>query len=152
MNDREILRLLRRKKFAVLVQWKQELESKFPLYLDAGTRLPPRLLFRSFDEVVGRLKRPETGRRTRMFTLAGNLPEDGLPPLERYLEVFLTGEQVLGDFIIEAAESGSEPFWEAFVAFQSALYAAFHEIIRRELALYRTAAGATVRGGGSAVL
>ncbi len=155
MNDREILRQLRRKKFAVLVQWKQELEIKFPLHVDEKARLPPRLLFRSFDEVVCRLKRGEYDtRRSRIFALAGDLTSGSLPPIDRYLEVFLTGEQVLGDFVVDAAERGPDSCCDVLLAFQNALYEVFHEIIRREIAVYRAAAsagaGAAVRGANRA--
>ncbi|MCH8474572.1 MAG: hypothetical protein LAT55_05020 [Opitutales bacterium] len=97
---REILQHLRKKKFRLLSLWKERLEKSFPLDQYEGQRPPPALLFRSLEECIRQLRKDQEPE-----------PEDPpSPPIlsegegscdpKMLLEIYLAGEEILGEFVL----------------------------------------------------
>ncbi len=148
----QILALIKRRKFAVLSQWKSEIEDRYPFYHGQRPKLRPALLFRTFDSVLRQLKHPESGSELPSMPLLDQMALHTVPPLHWYAEVFLIGEEVMGEFFLSNLTCTRNEFSETLARFQNSLYIAFHRIIQKELQAWHLAIespGARKSGSGA---
>jgi hypothetical protein len=97
---RDMLRFLQKRKFRLVTRWKLALKSNIAR-VPAPHPFPFNLIFRAFDEVLHLLKVEDlefaAPPSTDSFLAALNGEE--LPAADHYMELFLSGRDVLGDFI-----------------------------------------------------
>jgi hypothetical protein len=139
----EAIRHLRRRKFPLITRWKLLLGRHWRNGHEPSRRMPPALIFHSFDEIVGSLKSskpegPKFGLRPLMTQFSPHPPFDGT------VEVFLTGKETLVPYLIDEA-FGSEDATER-ADLQEALYTAFNRLARRELLALESPSAAARRG------
>lgn len=97
---REIVSFLQKRKYRLVIRWKRALQQSSGFDVLAGGSFPFTLIFRAFDEIVRLLKldsvdeQPEPGR-----SILPAEPDAELPPVDLYMELFLTGRDVLGEFL-----------------------------------------------------
>ena len=98
-----MLRFLQKRKFRLVTRWKLALKDNIAR-VPAPQRFPFTLIFRAFDEVIHLLKldalnAPLQGPETFLADLA----EGSLPTADQYMELFLSGRDVLVDFVANDA-------------------------------------------------
>jgi hypothetical protein len=98
---RELLRFLQKRKFRLVTRWKLALKDNIA-HVPAPHPFPFTLIFRAFDEVVHLLKLdaqgvPAPGHAAESFLT--DLSGDAFPSADHYMELFLSGRDVLTDFI-----------------------------------------------------
>ena len=95
-----MLRFLQRRKFRLVTKWKARLKQNITFQLPTGTGFPYRLVFRAFDEVL-RLLKSELCEVPEDFieSLLVDQPGSDIPNADQFMEMFLTGRDVLGEFV-----------------------------------------------------
>lgn len=131
---RQMLRFLQKRKFRLVTRWKFALKENIGSPLPAQPPFPYMLIFRAFDEVVRLLKfESNVPHRETHESFLSDIHADIPLSADQYMELFLTGRDVLGEFI------ESDP---AFCAMhpaddrqnlRSALEAVFKDLIDREM-------------------
>lgn len=98
--NREMLRFIQRRKFRLVTKWKARLKENISFQLPDGPEFPYRLVFRAFDEVLHLLKLSLSGapHEPAESLLDGNFPAQ-VPSADQFMEMFLTGRDVLEEFI-----------------------------------------------------
>ena len=96
-----MLRFLQKRKFRVVTQWKRALKDHIGFQLPIHGEFPFRLIFRCLDEVIYLLKHDELeqgllARPTFVDQLEGKHP----PTADQYMELFLSGREVLVGFML----------------------------------------------------
>jgi hypothetical protein len=97
---RLMLRFLQKRKFRLVTRWKAALKENLGFQLPEHVQFPYTLIFRAFDEMIRLLKLECPGARggaTESF-LAG-LPPALAPTSDHYMELFLSGRDVMGEFV-----------------------------------------------------
>jgi hypothetical protein len=96
---REMLRFLQKRKFRLVTRWKLALKDNIAR-APAIASFPFTLIFRAFDEVVHLLKVDGPGVPVPTSeSLLADLPAGPLPSADHYMELFLSGRDVLLDFL-----------------------------------------------------
>jgi hypothetical protein len=98
--NREMLRFIQRRKFRLVTQWKARLKENISFQLPDSPEFPYRLVFRAFDEVLSLLKLSLSGatNESAESLLDGKTPEQ-VPTADQFMEMFLTGRDVLEEFV-----------------------------------------------------
>lgn len=135
---REMLRFLQKRKFRLVTRWKAVLKKNIGFQFPSPVRFPYMLIFRAFDDVI-RLSKSERldPSADSNATFLNALDEKAhAPTADQYMELFLTGRDVLDEF----AESD-----EAFVSrfserdrnqLRAVLQAVFKYLVEREMTAY----------------
>ena len=144
---REILLHLRKKKFRLLTLWKQRLEEAFPLDEYEGQRPPPVLLFRSFEECIRILRNhPDGDPDWAAKDPSAETPGETFVADEKMLlQVFLVGEQVISDYLIEEKSLRRRVPPSEFLAFLHLLYHTWHNLLLCSLISQARSTFSTVR-------
>jgi hypothetical protein len=95
---RQMVRFLQKRKFRLAIRWKLVLTRQIGSRLPSSGPFPYALVFRTFDELVALLK---TGpqRSAPGGSLLAGLPDAAVPVADHYMELFLTGHDVLQEFM-----------------------------------------------------
>lgn len=95
-----MLRFLQKRKFRLVTQWKRALKDHIGFQLPIHGEFPYRLIFRCLDEVIFLLKHddlePDSFVRP---TFVDQLDNENPPNADQYMELFLSGREVLIGFI-----------------------------------------------------
>ena len=95
-----MLRFLQKRKFRLVTRWKTALKQNIGLHLPSQRQFPYTLIFRSFDEVIRLLKLESLeGYHDPAESFLAEIPDPLTPSSDQYMELFLTGRDVLGEFI-----------------------------------------------------
>jgi hypothetical protein len=98
-----MLRFLQKRKFRLVTRWKLALKDNIAR-VPASQPFPFTLIFRAFDEVIHLLKLDELGTPAHApESFLAHLPGLALPTADHYMELFLSGRDVLLDFITHDA-------------------------------------------------
>lgn len=109
-TNREMLRFMQRRKFRLVTQWKACLKQNITFQLPTDHEFPYRLVFRAFDEVIRSLKSEMCGAAPDFNeSLLANQSEAETPNADQFMEMFLTGRDVLEEFV-----SSDETFCASF--------------------------------------
>jgi hypothetical protein len=108
-----MLRFLQKRKFRLVTAWKLALKENAGIQLPAQSSFPYSLIFHAFDEVLRALKQDAAGQDLdpTPIILRG-LSDDAAVTADQCMELFLTGRDILGDFI-EHDRAFAEFFEEA---------------------------------------
>lgn len=134
---RQMLRFLQKRKFRLVTRWKGSLKENMGFQLPMRSPFPYALIFRAFDEVLHQLKFEPVDARVEMSeSFLGSLAGGATPTADQYMELFLTGRDVLGDFLeTDASFRGMFPETER-QGLRSALEQVFKHLIDREMREY----------------
>lgn len=95
-----MLRFLQKRKFRLVTRWKFALKENIGSPLPAQSPFPYMLIFRAFDEVVRMLKfSPDDPHIAAHDSFLCDINADVSLSADQYMELFLTGRDILGDFI-----------------------------------------------------
>jgi hypothetical protein len=98
-----MLRFLQKRKFRLVTRWKLALKDNIAR-VPAPHPFPFTLIFRTFDEVIHLLKLDEVGTPPQApESVLGQLTGGPVPSADHYMELFLSGRDVLLDFSAEDA-------------------------------------------------
>jgi hypothetical protein len=98
-----MLRFLQKRKFRLVTRWKLALKDNIARG-PASQPFPFTLIFRAFDEVIHLLKLDELGTPVHAGeSFLAHLPGIDLPNADHYMELFLSGRDILLEFITEDA-------------------------------------------------
>ena len=131
---RQMLRFLQKRKFRLVTRWKFALKENIGSPLPAQSPFPYMLIFRAFDEVVRMLKfdlnDPHVAAHDSFLC---DVNADTTLSADQYMELFLTGRDILGDFI-----EGDTSFCALYSAedretLRAALEGVFKLLIDREM-------------------
>lgn len=96
-----MLRFLQKRKFRLVTQWKRALKDHIGFQLPIHGDFPFRLIFRCLDEVIYLLKHdelePDPWARP---TFVDQLDSETPPTADQYMELFLSGREVLVSFML----------------------------------------------------
>lgn len=96
-----MLRFLQKRKFRLVTQWKRALKDHIGFQLPIHGNFPFRLIFRCLDEVIFLLKHdelePDPSARA---SFVDQLEDEDPPTADQYMELFLSGREVLVGFIM----------------------------------------------------
>jgi hypothetical protein len=129
-----MLRFLQKRKFRLVTRWKFALKENIGSPLPAQSPFPYMLIFRAFDEVVRMLKfEPNDPHFGAHDSFLCDINADISLSADQYMELFLTGRDILGDFI-----EGDSSFCALYSAddresLRAALEAVFKTLIDREM-------------------
>jgi len=129
-----MLRFLQKRKFRLVTRWKSALKGNIGLPLPAHSPFPYMLIFRAFDEVLRLLKYdPASLHLPTEDSFLCDVAADTLLSADQYMELFLTGRDVLGEFLETDAS-----FCTCFASsdrynLRSALESVFKNLIDREM-------------------
>lgn len=140
---REILNHLRKKKFRLLSLWKERLEKSFPLDQYEGERPPPALLFRSLEECIRQLRRdhetPEEVAPNSLSVTPSILPEEGVCTDQKMLlEIYLAGEEILGEFVLNEEPLKKAVGPENLREFLNLLFHTWHNLLLSQMGVSPT--------------
>lgn len=95
-----MLRFLQKRKFRLVTRWKGALKDNIGFQLPSQSPFPYALIFRAFDEVM-RLMKSDSGDASLNGPASFLADVDGpaTPTADQYMELFLTGRDVLGEFL-----------------------------------------------------
>lgn len=131
---REMLRFLQKRKFRLVTRWKLALKTNIAR-VPAPHPFPFTLIFRAFDEVLHLLKQDNLesapAPSTDSFLTAVN--SEALPSADHYMELFLSGRDVLGDFIDHDASFAAAFPEKARQEFRSVCEQVFRHLIDLEM-------------------
>ena len=134
---RDIFQHLRKKKFRLLTRWKQRLEESFPLETTDLPRPPPLLLFRTFDECLRLLRQepPENDPGSNPFTNLAWTDKDEREamPDERWWTIYLIGEEVVADYVMNESKLREKYPPPELLAFLNHLFHTWHTLMLRQL-------------------
>jgi hypothetical protein len=95
-----MLRFLQKRKFRLVTHWKRALKANIGFQLPIHGDFPFHLIFRCLDEIVFMLKHdelePDPSARP---TFVDQLEDENPPTADQYMELFLSGREVLIGFI-----------------------------------------------------
>lgn len=95
-----MLRFLQKRKFRLVTRWKFALKENIGSPLPAQSPFPYMLIFRAFDEVVRMLKfEANDPHLTAHNSFLCDITAETALSADQYMELFLTGRDVLGDFV-----------------------------------------------------
>ena len=95
-----MLRFLQKRKFRLVTRWKSALKENIGFQLPLQHDFPYALIFRAFDDVIRQLKSGSIGDRFEVAeSLLAEVPEADSSTADQYMELFLTGRDILGDFV-----------------------------------------------------
>lgn len=98
-----MLRFLQKRKFRLVTRWKLALKDNIAR-VPSQHRFPFTLIFRAFDEVIHLLKLDALGTPNHApESFLADLTESCVPTADQYMELFLSGRDVLADFIANDA-------------------------------------------------
>lgn len=97
---RLMLRFLQKRKFRLVTRWKAALKGNIGFQVPSQGQFPYTLIFRAFDDIVRLLKMDSLeGRAEAAESFLAGLPAPVTPTADQYMELFLTGRDVLGEFV-----------------------------------------------------
>ncbi|MCC5789731.1 MAG: hypothetical protein JJT75_08850 [Opitutales bacterium] len=129
---REILHHLRRKKFRLLSLWKERLEKAFPLDQWEGERPPPALLFRSLEECIRQLRRDHDPSETMAAPPIWS-ENTGFADQKMLLEIYLAGEEILGEFVLSEEPLQKAVGPENLREFLDTLFHTWHNLLLSQM-------------------
>ncbi len=137
-------RFLQKRKFRLVTRWKVVLKQNIGSRLPSQSPLPHALIFPAFDEIMHGLKSGAPDAMDGRESILAGLAEDARPSADEFMELFLSGRDVLGEFA-----RGDASFREAFPAADrqsmgEALEQAFRQLIDREMREYARRFGSPV--------
>lgn len=135
---REMLRFLQKRKFRLVTRWKAALKKNIGFQLPNPVRFPYTLIFRAFDDVLRLAKVEDLETRNDHQETFLDVIEDAesAPTADQYMELFLTGRDVLGEFT-EKDEAFCARFSERDRnQLRAALEAIFKHLVDREMHAY----------------
>ena len=95
-----MLRFLQKRKFRLVTHWKRALKANIGFQLPIHGDFPFHLIFRCLDEIIFMLKHdelePDPAARP---TFVDQLDTENPPTADQYMELFLSGREVLVGFI-----------------------------------------------------
>ena len=95
-----MLRFLQKRKFRLVTRWKLALKDNMGFQVPAHAPFPFTLIFRAFDEVIRLLKLDASGTSfDAPESFLANVSDDATPTADQYMELFLSGRDVLGEFL-----------------------------------------------------
>jgi len=131
---RQMLRFLQKRKFRLVTRWKFALKENIGSPLPAQSPFPYMLIFRAFDEVVRMLKfdlnDPHVAAHDSFLC---DVNADTTLSADQYMELFLTGRDILGDFIEGDSSFCALHSTEDREALRAALEGVFKLLIDREM-------------------
>ncbi|BET67764.1 hypothetical protein ASA1KI_26820 [Opitutales bacterium ASA1] len=129
-----MLRFLQKRKFRLVTRWKSALKDNIGFQLPSQQHFPYALIFRAFDEVVRLLKSDSSNDRIDLHeSLLSEFPGEDCPSADQYMELFLTGRDVLGEFVESDPAFCSLHSTIERQALRSAMEKAFKQLIDREM-------------------
>lgn len=135
---REMLRFLQKRKFRLVTRWKAALKKNIGFQLPSPARFPYMLIFRAFDDVI-RLAKAETidPAADPNTTFLSFIDDDAIiPTADQYMELFLTGRDILDEFA-ETDPAFCSRFPEAERnRLRSVLQNVFKYLVDREMTAY----------------
>ncbi len=95
-----MLRFLQKRKFRLVTRWKLALKNNIAR-VPSSHPFPFTLIFRAFDEVIHLLKLDAVGTPpvTASDSFLASLDGESFPSADHYMELFLSGRDVLAEFI-----------------------------------------------------
>lgn len=95
-----MLRFLQKRKFRLVTRWKAALKDNVGFQMPSQQHFPYTLIFRAFDEILRLLKAPTTKHPVyHQESILAGLDTEEIPTADQYMELFLTGRDVLGEFV-----------------------------------------------------
>lgn len=144
---RQMLRFLQKRKFRLVTRWKGSLKENMGFQLPSRSPFPYALIFRAFDEVLHLLKFETTDARPDMSdSFLSAIASASAPTADQYMELFLTGRDVLGEFIETDASFCSLFPDEERQHLRAALERVFKHLIDREMREYARRYSSTFPG------
>jgi hypothetical protein len=129
-----MLRFLQKRKFRLVTRWKAALKENLGVQLPEHVPFPYALIFRAFDEMIRLLKLEcPAARASATESLLAGLPPSVVPTSDHFMELFLSGRDVMGEFVGRDASFGAlfgEPGRQQA---QGALERTFKYLIDREM-------------------
>ncbi len=132
-----MLRFLQKRKFRLVTKWKGSLKENMGFQLPMRSPFPYALIFRAFDEVLHLLKFESPDARPDVNdSFLSSIAGGAAPTADQYMELFLTGRDVLGEFIeTDASFCGLFPEAER-QNLRTTLERVFKHLIDREMREY----------------
>lgn len=128
-----MLRFLQKRKFRLVTRWKLALKDNIAR-VPAPHPFPFTLIFRAFDEVVHLLRQDGApASRDAAETCLTGCNTETLPTADQYMELFLSGRDVLSDFL--AHDPSFVVLFDAAARaeLRTACEGAFRQLIEREM-------------------
>lgn len=146
-----MIHFLQKRKFRLIVRWRVALKQNTGFQLPTPAPFPYGLIFRAFQEIIRQLKNLDTPELLAAGepVLTG-LPAEATPTPDQYMEMFLTGRDVLDEFI--RTDPG---FCATFsiterATLRDALVRAVKELVPREMRAYAQRFPGPVHAGPAA--
>ncbi len=98
----QLLRFLQKRKFRLVTLWKATLKENIDFQLPIHGEFPFTLIFGTFDEIIYLLKKPDSELAPNPHnSFLDQIQTDHPPSADQYMELFLSGREVLLNFITQ---------------------------------------------------
>jgi hypothetical protein len=133
-----MVRFLQKRKFRLVTRWKTVLKENIGASLPLQNTFPYALIFRAFDELIHLLKLQAIGVPAANDGSSFLAALDGgpAPTADHYMELFLSGRDVLAEFLSSDAGLSQTFTAEECQAMRAQCEHAFRHLIDREMREY----------------